>query len=167
MNKSNKMREIRVEKVTLNIGCGTKLNPETAKVILERISGAKAVITKTHKRSTFGVAKNRPIGSKTTIRKGSEQLLQRLLEAKERNLPRASFDATGNVSFGVREYIEIPNMDYDPKLGVMGLDVSITLERPGYRVKKRKTGSRIGKNHVITREEAMQFMQEKFGVKVE
>lgn len=163
----NKMRRIRLEKVTLNIGCGTKTNTETAKTILERVTGTTAVITKTHKRSTFGVAKSRPIGCKVTIRKGREEFLRRMLEARENRLMKSSFDETGNVSFGVKEYIDVPQMDYDPKIGVLGFDVCVTLERPGYRVKRRKIASRIGKNHVIKKEEAVEFMKENFGVTIE
>lgn len=163
----NKMREIRLEKVTLNIGCGTKVNPETAKTILERLTGRTAVITKTHKRSTFGVAKSRPIGSKVTIRAGRSELLDRLLEAKERKLAAGNFDRTGNVSFGIKEYIEVPDMEYDPKFGILGFDVSATLERPGYRVKKKRLPKKIGRKHAITKEEAIEFMKEKFSVTVE
>lgn len=163
----NKMREIKVEKITLNVGCGTKLNPDNAKTILERITGAKAVITKTHKRSTFGVAKNIPIGCKITIRKGREEFLERLLKSKDNKLKASNFDSTGNVSFGVKEYIDVPNTDYDPKIGIIGFDVCVTLERPGYRVKKRRIASKIGKNHLIKKEEAVDFMKEKFGVVLE
>ena len=162
----NKMKEIRVEKVTLNIGCGSKGNPEVAKTILERITDGKPVITKTLKRNTFGVAKNRPIGCKITIRKNAETLLERLLQTKENRLHKNSFDNTGNVSFGVKEYIEVPNMDYDPKIGVMGFDVAITLERPGYRVKKKRIPFKIGKPHVIKKEEAMEFMRKNLSVKI-
>lgn len=160
----NKMRELRIEKITLNIGCGTKVNPDNAKVILENLTGTKAVITKTHKRSTFGVAKGRPIGCKVTIRKNKEGFLQRLLKAKDHKLKKSNFDDTGNVSFGIKEYIDVPNMDYEPKMGILGFDVCITLERPGYRVKKRRLSSKIGKNHLIKKEESMEFLKEKFAV---
>ncbi|MEM5779240.1 MAG: 50S ribosomal protein L5, partial [Candidatus Aenigmatarchaeota archaeon] len=64
----NPMRRIRIEKIVLNIGCGKdpKKTPEQAAEILKRITGRKVVITRTHKRSTFGVAKNRPIGAMVT-----------------------------------------------------------------------------------------------------
>lgn len=167
MSKGNDMRRIKIEKITLNIGCGTKTNIEHAKKILEALSGRKVVITKTKKRTTFNVPKNKPIGCKVTIRDEAEKFLKLLLEAKENRIAVTSFDSTGNFSFGIREYIEIPGMEYDPKIGIMGLDVCVTLERPGYRVKRKRLGGRVGKGHVITRQDAVDFVRENFGVVVE
>ena len=90
-----------------------------------------------------------------------------LLEAKENRLSSRSFDGTGNFSFGIKEYIDVPGMEYDPKIGILGMDVCVTLERPGYRVKRKRLGSKIGKNHVITKQDAMEFMKENFGVAIE
>src|SRR3990167_3711234 len=123
------MRDIRIEKITLNIGCGTKTPIETARTVLNNVSGGKVVITKTRKRSTFNVPKNKAIGCKITLRKNTESFLKRLLEAKENRLRAGNFDSTGNFSFGIREYIDVPNMEYDPKIGVLGFDVCVTLER--------------------------------------
>lgn len=162
-----KMKEIRIEKITLNIGCGTKTPIETARTILNNVSGGKVVITKTKKRSTFNVPKNKAIGCKITLRRNTTSFLKRLLEAKENMLKMSNFDNTGNFSFGIKEYIDVPEMEYDPKLGVLGFDVCVTLERPGYRVKRKRLSSRIGKSHSIKKEEAIQFAKEKFGVKIE
>ncbi len=163
----NKMKEIRIEKVVLNIGCGANLKTEDAKTILERVSNDKAVVTKARKRSTFGVPKGKEIGCKVVKRKETHELLKRLLEAKENKLKASSFDDTGNVSFGIKEYIEVPGMEYDPSIGIIGFDVAVTLERPGYSVKKKRIPGKIGKKHLITREDAMNFMKEKFGVVIE
>jgi len=164
--KENPMKRIKVEKVVLNIGCGTKLNPENAKIILERVTGTRAVITKTKRRSTFNVPKNKAIGCKVTIRKNVMEFLKRLLEAKENRLKTSSFDSGGNFSFGVKEYIDIPAMDYDPKIGLIGMDVCVSLTRPGYSVRRRALPGKIGARHLITREEAIEFIR-KLGVKVE
>lgn len=161
------MRDIRIEKITLNIGCGTKTPIETAKTVLKNVSGGKVVVTKTKKRSTFNVPKNKAIGCKITIRNATEPFLKRLLEAKENALRKSNFDNTGNFSFGIREYIDIPDMEYDPKIGVLGFDVCVTLERPGYRVKRKRLPRRLGKTHVIKKEEAMEFAKERFGIKIE
>jgi len=163
----NKMRTPRIEKLVLNIGCGTKLSIDVAKGLMERITGRKALITKSHTRSTFGVPKGKPLGVKVTIRNGAEEFLKRLLEAREGRLKRSCFDATGNVNFGVREYIDVSGVEYDPKIGMIGFDVCVTLERPGYRVKRKRIVHAIGKKHALTAEDAMQFMQSKFGVKLE
>lgn len=163
----NVMRAIRVEKVVLNVGCGTKLPVETAKTILELVSGKTAVITTTKRRNTFNVPKNKPIGCKVTVRKGVDAFLARLLEAKENALGGESFDAYGNFAFGIREYIDIPGMEYDPKTGIIGMDVCVSLERTGFRVKRRRLSSKIGRYHRIPKEEAIAFMKERFGTKVE
>jgi large subunit ribosomal protein L5 len=161
------MRDIRVEKIVLNIGCGADGNVEHARTILERVTGAKPVITATKKRSTFGGAKGKPIGCKVTIRNGKIDLLKKLLEARENKLKQSNFDSTGNLSFGIKEYIEIPGMEYDPQIGIMGFDVAIALERPGYSIKRRRMTSKLGKKHIITKEEAMEFMKKEFKVIIE
>ena len=164
----NPMREIRIEKVTINIGCGEggeKL--ERALKLLEKLTGRKPVITKTHKRTTFGMAKNRPIGAKVTLRKNDAyEFLKRAFKAIDNKLPSSCFDELGNFSFGIKEYIDIPGIKFDPEIGILGMDVCITLERPGYRVKRKKLKSKIGKNHVIKKEEAMEWVKNKFGVEI-
>jgi large subunit ribosomal protein L5 len=163
----NPMLDIRIEKIVLNIGCGTTHNLEHAKTILERVSESKSVITKTKKRSTFNVPKNKPIGYKVTIRKKVKELLKRLLEARENKLSASNFDETGNVSFGIKEYIDVPGLEYEPQIGILGFDVSVAMERAGYRVKRKKLSSKVGKKHKITKEEAIAFMKKEFGVVVE
>ena len=108
------------------------------------------------------------IGVKVTLRgKKAEQFLQNAFLAKDKQLNAKSFDKLGNFGFGIKEYIDLPGTKYDPKLGIRGLDVVVTLERPGYRVKKRKILQQpIGKRHWVTKSEAVQFIQEKFGVEV-
>lgn len=161
----NKMREIRIGKIVLNIGCGAGYLIANAKKILEKISGKKVIIIKSNKRSTFGFPKGKDIGCKVTIRENTKNFLKRLLETKE-ILEESNFDDTGNLSFGIKEYIDVPGMEYDPSIVMTGFDVSVTLERPGYSVKKRKISSKIGKRHIIKKEEAIEFIKKEFEVKV-
>lgn len=161
------MKDIRIEKITLNIGCGTKTPVDTAVTVLNHVSGGKVVVTKTRKRTTFNVPKNKAIGAKITMRKDADSFLKRLLVAKDNRLKKSSFDNTGNFSFGVKEYIDVPGTEYDPKLGVLGFDVCVTLERPGYRVKRKRLPRKLGKGHVISRDDAMDFAKKKFGIEVE
>jgi large subunit ribosomal protein L5 len=162
------MKKIRIGKITLNMSTGEPgQRLEKAKKLLEIISGGKVIITKTHKRSTFGVAKGRQIGVMTTIRgPGTKEMLTRLLHAVENRLKPSQFDASGNFSFGIAEYIEIPGIEYSPEIGIMGLDVCVTLERPGYRVARRALSNRIGKSHRITPEEATEWARKELGVEV-
>ena len=61
----NPMTKIRIEKLTINIGCGdAKERLEKAKILLERLTEKKVVITKTKSRTTFGSTKGKPIGCK-------------------------------------------------------------------------------------------------------
>jgi large subunit ribosomal protein L5 len=165
----NPMREIRLEKVTVNMGAGADAAKlEKSKKIIHTLTKKKVVITSTHKRSTFGVPKSKPIGAKTTLR-GDEakEFLKKVLQGVENKLKESQFDTNGNFSFGIHEYINIPGIKYDPDVGILGMDVAVTLERPGYRVKKRKIRpGRIGRSHLITKEDAIEWARKNLGVEV-
>ena len=162
----NKMKEIRIEKITLNIGigeAGDKL--EKASLLLSKLTNIKPTFTKSSKRiPTWGVRPGLTIGTKATLRgKAAEDLLKRLLIAKDNILHPKNFDNQGNLSFGLPEYIEIPDIEYIPEVGIIGLEVSVTLERPGFRIKKRKyQRKKLPKSHKITREGAMEFIKQKY-----
>src|SRR3989344_6548478 len=134
----NIMRTIRIEKIVLNMGCGTKTSIDHAMKILEMITNRKPIIVQSRKRSTFNIPKGKDIGCKITIRKEIDSFLKRLFVAKDNTLKSSNFDNKGNFAFGIHEYIDVPGMEYDPKIGILGFDICVTLERPGYRIKKRK-----------------------------
>ena len=162
------MEDIVVEKVTLNIGAGEAGDKlEKAVKLLEKISGAKPVKTKTMKRiPTWGLRPNLTIGVKVTSRgKKAEALLKRLLQAKDNKLKLRSFDKEGNFSFGIEEYILIPGVQYNIDIGILGLEVAVTLSRIGYRVKRRVIHkTKVPSRHRITKEEAMKFINDKYGI---
>lgn len=165
----NPMRNIGVDKITLNIGAGEPgPNLERGKKILNKIAGNKVVVTKTRKRTTFGGGKGRPIGAKVTLRgRQATELLKTLLQAVDNRLRPAQFDSNGNFSFGIAEYISIPGIKYDPDIGILGMDVCVTLERPGFRVKRRRIKPRkVGKKHRIIREEAMEWSRKALGIEI-
>lgn len=164
------MKKIRIEKVTLNMGVGEPGEElKKAEKILEMVSGAKTVqaLCKV-KQPAWGIREGLPIGVKTTLRKEkAKAFLEKALSAKDKTLSRRNFDNKGNLGFGVKEYIDLPGVKYDPRLGIRGLDVLVTLERPGFRVKKRKLRKAgIGKHHLISKDEAIAFMKDVFGVEV-
>ncbi|PLW79579.1 50S ribosomal protein L5 [Candidatus Woesearchaeota archaeon] len=165
----NQMKEIRIDKVTLNFGAGKDHNLLNKGIkLLEIVSGVPPVQTTTDKRIPgWGLRPGLPIGCKVTLRgKKAEELLSRLIKAKDNIIPKSSFDNSGNISFGIHEYIDIPDAKYDPDIGIIGLQVSVTLKRPGFRIKNRSVKkSKIGKPHMITQDDAMNFLNEKFDVK--
>ncbi len=164
------MKKIRLEKVTLNIGAGESGQKlEKAKKLMEKLTNKKTVITKTHKRTTFGMAKGRPIGVKVTLRgQPAMDFLKAAFHATGNKLKKTNFDKTGNFSFGVEEYINLPIIKYDPEIGILGFDVTVTLERAGYRIKRRMIKpKKIGKAHMIKKEDAMEFVKNQWGVKIE
>ena len=171
MNKENPMRQVQVEKVTVNMGVGqTGDAMKKAQTIIEMITNGKAVQTKCKiKQPKWEIRPGLPIGLKVVLRgEKAGDFLKRAFEAKESRLNKRSFDMQGNFGFGVHEYIDLPGIKYDPTLGIRGFDVLVTLTRPGYRVKKRKIKrKKLGKSHLLNKSEAVEFVQKQFGVEVE
>lgn len=166
----NPMRDIRIEKVTLNIGAGR--SPEVLEKglkLLRNIAGMKPVKTVTNKRiPAWDIRPGLAIGCKVTVRKNkAKQLVTNLLKAKDNKLNEKQFDDQGNVAFGIHEYIDIPGVSYDPEIGIMGLEVCVTFERPGFRVKRRRIKrKRIGSRQKVSKQDAIDFMKKEFGVLV-
>ncbi|WP_297478623.1 50S ribosomal protein L5, partial [Thermococcus sp.] len=115
------------------------------------------------------IRRGEPIAVKVTLRgKKAYKMLDRLLEAVDRRLSVGNFDEHGNFCFGIQEHINIPGVEYDPEIGIFGMDVCVTLERPGFRVAKRKRQRRkIPNRHKLTKEEGIVFAIEEFKVNVE
>jgi len=167
----NPMKKTRLAKLTLNIGAGKdQIKLEKGINLIKTITGIEPIKTITQKRiPSWGVRPGLPIGCKLTLRKKkANALLKKLLSAKDNVLKLTNIDDCGNVSFGIGEYIEIPGIPYDPKIGVLGFQVCITLEKPGFRIKHRKVKvKKISKKHSVKKEEAIQFLKDEFDVKLE
>ena len=166
----NIMKAIRLEKVVLNMGVGKSGDAiEVAKKALDQISGKKSNSRNAKKaQRDWGVRKNEPIGVAVTVRKDDAvALLKKLFEAKGNNVKQKSIDKNGNLSFGILEHIDIPGIKYDPKIGILGLNVTVNLVRPGFSIKLRsKHKAKIGKSHRITPDEAKDYLTREFGVNV-
>ena len=163
------MNEIRIEKVNLSIGTGQAGDPlDKAVKLIEAIGGSKAIQTVTSKRiPTWNVRPGLAVGCLVTLRKKKTDVLKNLLIAIKNKLKKSQFSGR-TITFGVPEYIDIPEVRYDPEIGIIGLQVSVTLERPGFRVARRSTKkSKIGKKNQITSEETIEFMKNKFNIEVE
>ncbi|MFC2162449.1 50S ribosomal protein L5 [Candidatus Altiarchaeota archaeon] len=167
----NIMDELRIEKLVVNIGVGhSGERLVKAEKLLTKFLDRKPVrTTSKHKIPTWGLKKSEPIGCKVTIR-GDEavEYIKRGLYARDNILPRSCFGDDGNVSFGVREYIDIQGLKYDPEIGVFGMNFNIMLNRAGSRLKERKRQKKkLPQKKIVSREEAISYMNEKFGVNIE
>ena len=165
----NLMKKISLAKVVLNMGIGKSGEPiEIGKKTLAQITGKKPN-TRNAKKSQrdWGIRKGEPIGVAVTVRDNdATELLKKLLIVKDSQIMEKSLDNEGNLSFGIREHIDIPGIKYDPKIGIRGLEVSVSLTRPGFNIKLNKQKSKIGKNHRITKKDAIEFLIDEFGVKI-
>lgn len=164
------MKKITVAKVVLNMGVGKSGEPiERAKRALQQIAGQQPSprMARATQRD-WGVHKGEPIGVAVTVRKQPAlDLLKRLFAAKGNQVKGSSFDNFGNISFGIREHIDIPGVKYDPNIGIVGLNVSLSLTRPGFNIRVRsKHKASIGEHHRITSDDAKEFLSREFGVQV-
>jgi len=113
----------------------------------------------------FGIRKGEPISCVCTLR--GDRATNFLNMALEDNISSSQFDSNGNFSFGVSEHISLPGVRYDPNLGIFGMDVSVVIEKPGYRVKRRQRAtSKIGRRQRITVSESMTFIEDTFGIEI-
>ncbi|OGJ21394.1 50S ribosomal protein L5 [Candidatus Pacearchaeota archaeon RBG_13_36_9] len=165
--KANKMRNIEIEKVVLNVGLtGAELDKGVK--LLSLISSKKAVKTKSKKRiPSFGIRPGLEIGAMVTIRgKESEAILRRLLASVGNKLKSKQINEE-DFSFGIAEYIEIPGMEYQRDIGMMGLNVSVVFQRKGKRVmlKKIKRG-KFPQRQRTTKKEIIAFLKDKFNIEI-
>lgn len=170
MEYKNPMQGPRIDKVVVNIGVGDSGEKLIkAEKLLGQLTGRKTVRTVSkHKIPTWGLKKGDPIGCKVTLRgKGAEEFLKRGFSAKDNQINASNFDKYGNLSFGIHEYIDIPGIKYDPDIGIFGMDISVTVERPGYRIKRRRLMKRkIPDRSLLSREESLEFIKKKFGINI-
>ena len=170
MTDANPMRTISVEKVVVNIGVGEAGEKLLKAVkVLELVTAQKPV--QTLSRSTirdWGIRRNMPIGARVTLRGAKAvDFLKKALSIRSNRLAAYSFDPRGNFSFGVPDYTDFEGMKYDPEIGVFGMDVAVALQRPGYRIARRKVARRkIPKAHRISKEEGIEFVRSSFQVEV-
>jgi len=158
----NPMREIKIEKVVLNMG-GTGDSLEKGVKLLTMITGKKPAKRMSNKRiPSLGVRPKLEVGAVVTIRKGIDEFLRKMLLGTDNKIRKRQI-SENNFSFGVKEYIEIPGIEYQREIGIMGFDVTVVFKRCGRRVKLKKIKrGKVPKRQNISREEIMKFMEEKF-----
>ncbi len=164
-SKINPMRKIKIEKIVLSVG-GTGEELEKGFKLLKLLTGRTPAKMKSRKRiPALGVRPKLEVGAVVTIRKNPEEILRKMLSTLD-NVLKKSQVSENNFSFGIKEYIEIPGIEYQRDIGIKGLDVTVVFQRVGKRVqlKKIKRG-KIPKRQVVTREEIIKFMEENFKTK--
>jgi len=163
--KMNPMREIKIEKIVLSIG-GTGDELEKGFKLLQLLTERTPAKTISRKRiPSLGVRPKLEVGAVVTIRKNPVETLKKMLSTLDNILKKKQI-SENNFSFGVKEYIEIPGMEYQRDIGIRGFDVTVMFKRAGRRVKLKKIKKgKIPKKQAITKEEIIKFMEENFKTK--
>ncbi|MCW3133465.1 MAG: 50S ribosomal protein L5 [Methanophagales archaeon] len=165
---ANPMRRIEIDKVVINMAVGESGEKlAKAEKLLERIAGQKPIKRLAKKTiQPFGIKKGEAIACKVTLRRErAKEFLKRCFKIQNKLLV-SQFDTYGNFSFGIAEHTDF-GIRYDPKVGIYGMDVSVSLKRPGYRIKERRIQKKkLPSKQRISREEGMAFLEKEYGVEV-
>jgi large subunit ribosomal protein L5 len=163
--ENNVMRKIKIDKVVLSVG-GTADALDKGFRLLKYMTKKKPAKIKSRKRiPTWGVRPDLEVGAVVTLRKDFTDLLKRMLISIDSTLRKKQV-SENNFSFGIKEYIEIPGVEYQRDIGIIGFDVTIVFKRSGRRVMLRKMKrGKVSKKQIITKEEIIKFMEDNFQVK--
>ena len=133
----NTMQVPKIEKIVINMGLGLDANDnkilKTIETDLANITGQKPIVTKSKKAiSNFKTRANIPLGLKVTLRKNNMfYFLDRLINIalpriKDfRGLNPKSFDENANYSFGIKEHVIFPEVNFDKVEKVRGMDITV------------------------------------------
>lgn len=166
----NPMTKPRIFKVTVNIGvgeAGEKLSK--AQQVLESITKQQTIQTLSRTTSKdWALRKRMPIGCKVTLRgEKANQFLVEAFKTRDNKIADYAFDDQGNFSFGIPDHTLFTGQKYDPNIGIFGMDVCVTMEKPGFRIKRRRLDRRpIHHRHQLNNEESMEYIKNTFNLEV-
>ena len=127
----------RLVKIVLNVGMGdASKNPKQLDAAVEElglITGQKAVVTRAKKAiANFGLRAGMPVGATVTVRAARMyEFLDRFINLAVprirdfRGLPSRSFDGRGNYTFGIKEQMIFPEIDFDRVEKIHGMDITL------------------------------------------
>jgi len=164
----NKMREIEIEKMVIHCG-GTEDKHEKSIKLLKMITGGKIFsIQSTRRIPAFGISPGKKSGCKITIRNKEKvkELMQRFFASLDHEMSNKKI-TENQLCFGIPEYIEVPGLEYDRDIGILGFEVMVVFKRKGKRVvnKKIKMG-KIPKKQHVTKQEIVDYLIKEFELEV-
>jgi large subunit ribosomal protein L5 len=168
--KAAGMRELKVAKVTVNIGVGQAGDRlEKAEKVLAGLTGRKPMRTTARgSHRDWQVREGQPIGVKVTLRgEAAVDFAKRALWTRNFRVADWSFDREGNLNFGIPDHTAFEGQKYNPEIGVFGMDIAVTVERPGFRVKHRRVRARrLPAHHRVDRGESKAFLKSLLGLEI-
>lgn len=167
---TNPMQKLSVDKLVVNIGTGSDEKVQSsARNLLQIITNRKPSDAVSRKRNpSFKISKGFKIGTFVTLRgKEIKPLATKLFDAIDNKIKDSSV-SENSVSFGIREYIDISGIKYDPKIGMLGMNVNLSFRRPGTRVslRKRKRNTVGLKHRIVTKDEIKNYLKNEFNVEI-
>lgn len=166
MNEKNPMMAVKIEKVLLSAGA-TGDNLTKSVRLLNFITGRKAQVLASKKRiPEFNVSPGLEVGTRVTVRgEKAIELLKSILGAIDNTINKKQV-SENHFSFGIKDYIEIPGIEYQRDIGIRGFNATVVFARSGSRVKIKKIKQgKVPKKQYVSKEEIMNYMMEVFKTK--
>jgi len=169
MAEQNPMRNIEIEKLVLNCGATEEKLQRSVKLLEIITKNRKIYKVKATKRlPAFGLSPGKIAGAKVTIRNKQQikELLKRFFAAVDNSVSKKQI-TENNFDLGIHEYIEIPGLEYDRDIGILGFELTAVFKRKGKRTKMRKIKrGKYPKKQAVTKEEILEYLTKNYGIEI-